>query len=684
MRIDSNLTIQNNGSVNLSDVLSKLKIGDSIKAQIIEMTTNELVLKLFDGSTVNASLAAKMDAKPGDVVDLKVKDKNDNQLLLEQTKSPDSVDLPKTDSSFKAGVSNDEIKNKLVSIGVKPDDMNMEIAKELKASDMPINLENMDKMLDLVSKFSDIKTSGAAVLVSNNIVPEEKNIDLLKQLVDGKSQIGRQIDDLIDIFSGIDDDVISKIDNELVQYDQTKLSAYKNQTPNEKTATVSNTQNTQNDTAKQTVIKTSLNEDILKLFENETSGVKSSNIKNTLAALNIEDGLKDILQKKPDVSTLKDKISEFLTQKSSELEKLSLSEKPQVNEFLKNFSDKIEDYFGKRGNKLENFLEKLNSEPENKNLEKLLNNTKLLNYESIKKSYSESMMRSAKNNVNSTNTIVNDLINDENDIEFKQETKEQPKIPIISEHDNEKDDEGTKKVNANLSNRQNHENKKVDNTIKPDSDPRITENPKKNNALSKALESIFVKINSENLKDEINAKNLYNDMFNKLEIIKKNVESSTITNKTEILAKIDNLENNLKFINELNMHNTYIQIPLNMWGKNSTGELYILKRKTKNKKIDPESATMLISLDTQNIGRVDSIINVNKKNVAVNMKLEDKDVFDLIKENHKKLYDALAEKGYKLVDLKYRLKEENTNITNFKDIINKDINEKIRSIDYKI
>jgi len=110
-----------------------------------------------------------------------------------------------------------------------------------------------------------------------------------------------------------------------------------------------------------------------------------------------------------------------------------------------------------------------------------------------------------------------------------------------------------------------------------------------------------------------------------------------------------------------------------------------LKRNNGRKRIDPQNATVFLSLDTENLGQVDSLISVNKKNVSLNFRLEKNEIIDYIKENYIQLYEGLAKKGYKLVDIKYRLIDEKVNLLNAREVLEKEIERtRNRGFDCKI
>lgn len=203
--------------------------------------------------------------------------------------------------------------------------------------------------------------------------------------------------------------------------------------------------------------------------------------------------------------------------------------------------------------------------------------------------------------------------------------------------------------------------------------------------IKKSFEKMFAKINEEVEGRDINVKEFYRDIYKKLEIVRKVLEETDIPGKQEILNKVDNIKSDINFLNELNKHTVYFQIPLKIFDKNTNGELYILKRNNGRKRIDPQNATVFLSLDTENLGQVDSLISVNKKNVSLNFRLEKNEIIDYIKENYIQLYEGLAKKGYKLVDIKYRLIDEKVNLLNAREVLEKEIERtRNRGFDCKI
>jgi len=536
-------------SLNASDILAKLAVGDIVRARVLDNTANELVLKLFDGTVFSAKTMSSLDTQQGDSVELIVKSTSDNQLVLETVKE---------NEDNKKNIS--DIKQMLVKLEIKPDNKNIEIAKEIKQNDIPLNKEMFGKIADAIKTFKNLTPEKAAFLVANNIVAKEKNISLLNQITDGKQKVGTMLNDTFEAISKINDKKLMESISETFKqnYEKNDLNLAKNITSDSQ--------------PKQELIRSIINKEF-----------------NTLG-----------MGKEPVSSEIEEKLTEF------------------IRNVLSNNSEK-----------------EMN----------LVSNDKIL---------ADKAMKFLKDNIKSSD--VSDAFN-KNSID-----------DILKNVFNKLKSEINRGNDTNIEKSLKHQIEKTE----------------YENDLKQNLQKFYVKIDENTTGDDLKIKKAYKEMYEKLEIIKNEVENSAVIQKDEILNKIDNLQSNLKFINDINNHSTYMQIPINMLGKDTTGDLYILKKGSKNKKIDPQNASVLVSLNTVNLGQIDSLITVNKKNISLNLKVEDQSIIKFLKENYIELYNGLLSKGYKLVDVKYRLIKEEINAVNAQRKIMKELDVTKKSIDYKI
>lgn len=104
-------------TANVTDVLGRLAVGDIIRAKVLNIVANELMLKLFDGTTFSANSLSSLDIEQGDTVDFVVKNNSNNQLVLETVKGNDynQKSVSNTDSN---------LKKQLLELDIKPDKKN--------------------------------------------------------------------------------------------------------------------------------------------------------------------------------------------------------------------------------------------------------------------------------------------------------------------------------------------------------------------------------------------------------------------------------------------------------------------------------------------------------------------------------------------------------------------------------
>jgi len=181
--------------------------------------------------------------------------------------------------------------------------------------------------------------------------------------------------------------------------------------------------------------------------------------------------------------------------------------------------------------------------------------------------------------------------------------------------------------------------------------------------VQRSFKQIHVYLDSKNLSKEVDIKNIYREILTKLDIIKSRIDEYQNVPGRETMAKVlNNIEGNIRFMNELYSHTIYMQFPVNMWNKSATGELYILRKNNRRKKINADEITVFISLDTNSLGCIDTLLGVKGKNISLNISTESTEIADFVKGNYKMLYDSLLSKGYKLIDMKCRVREKERNL----------------------
>lgn len=127
---------------------------------------------------------------------------------------------------------------------------------------------------------------------------------------------------------------------------------------------------------------------------------------------------------------------------------------------------------------------------------------------------------------------------------------------------------------------------------------------------------------------------------------------------SQLSKALNNIRNNVEFMNDLNRNMTYFQMPVRFSENNANGELYVFTNKKKlAKKGDDVSA--LLHLDMEHLGPMDIYVKLKGKNVSTNFCLESEEMLDFVYAHIDQLNDRLEKLGLNChFDMKVREPEE--------------------------
>jgi hypothetical protein len=194
--------------------------------------------------------------------------------------------------------------------------------------------------------------------------------------------------------------------------------------------------------------------------------------------------------------------------------------------------------------------------------------------------------------------------------------------------------------------------------------------------------SMFVSL-EEIKEDETKIKEAGKDLNQKLSDLKEIIKNSDIRNRENIVAKTDNIISKNKMASDINRF-TYMQIPINLNSEQKTAELFVYNRKKTKKQLDPNDIIMLIGLDTTNLGRVETAIKVQNKNVSLKICGENASAIDILKKRSVGLKKVLGEIGYLLSDVKVERLFEKTTVVNAEEVLLRADQKSSTIVDYKI
>lgn len=602
------------------DTLSRMNVGDVVRARVIEMSTNEVVLKLFDGSTLNAATLSNIDVKPGDLVDFLIKAKQDNQFVMETFKADlgtSSQALSKTDN---------ELLKFLANNGIEITNSNIALANTLKTEKLPIDKNTLEGISNLLKTLNLKNVDEAIFMYKSGFDASVKDIKTLSDIIGGRFKLGNEMKDIINSLQSLLDD-----------------------TNNNFPQSVSQNKNNQN---------TIINSD--SFIDYVSSQNSSKELENQ--------GSKVSLNQTQSANTQDSDILENI---------LNTSEKSSLTGYLNNNIKSSQNV-----TVFENILEKFNmisnsqSNPTQKELISIM--TSLLS--ELKSQGQEQLNTQASNQTidnlklflaskNLTLDNIKDLL--PSDI-FK------PLTDLMGQNVS-----ATEKT-ALFKNLTENLNTSKANEIIEAPIQNIQTNDKIVKDIKETIEKLFTKIEKGMDTENLKSTNIFENALKTIDNLKETIRAASPDILQNVLPKLENIESGMKFLAQINQYNAYVQIPLTMNSFNTSGELYVFKRDGRKKKIDSEDVSMLVCLDTQNMGRVDSMVNVKKKNINIQMRIEDKSLINLVKESVYILHEALAEKGFKLIDLKCNSTAEVFTPSNANKIVSELMNEKHTRIDMTI
>lgn len=116
--------------------------------------------------------------------------------------------------------------------------------------------------------------------------------------------------------------------------------------------------------------------------------------------------------------------------------------------------------------------------------------------------------------------------------------------------------------------------------------------------------------------------------------------------ESSILGKtVQNLNQNLNFLNQLNDAYSYVQLPLKMMDSDAHGELYVYANRQK-KAVQEGEVSALLHLDMANLGPMDVYVQLREDKVSTRFYLPQEEMLDFIAEHIDLLNQRLEKRGY--------------------------------------
>jgi hypothetical protein len=118
--------------------------------------------------------------------------------------------------------------------------------------------------------------------------------------------------------------------------------------------------------------------------------------------------------------------------------------------------------------------------------------------------------------------------------------------------------------------------------------------------------------------------------------------------RTELLNTAREIVQILRFAEQINHCTAFAQIPVDINGEKTTAQLYVFNDSNEKKKIDPQNATLFVSLHTMNLGMVEGFLKVIGQGVEADFTLRTEEAAQLFRAGLLGLSDLLEARGYRL------------------------------------
>ena len=165
--------------------------------------------------------------------------------------------------------------------------------------------------------------------------------------------------------------------------------------------------------------------------------------------------------------------------------------------------------------------------------------------------------------------------------------------------------------------------------------------------VSKSLQKAFnehLTLSKEDMSDKKEVRNLYKNLFETAHKLSDTLQD-ILPKDSKSIAYVNNLNQNLDFMNALNNFIPYVQIPFKGENGAKAGELYVYRGNKSLAEGDSE-VTAFVHMDTKNLGPADIYVSLTGSNVSTNFTLADEDSLLFIEKNLSLLDKRLTEKGY--------------------------------------
>ncbi len=119
----------------------------------------------------------------------------------------------------------------------------------------------------------------------------------------------------------------------------------------------------------------------------------------------------------------------------------------------------------------------------------------------------------------------------------------------------------------------------------------------------------------------------------------------------DVVRQLGRVASHVQLIHDISQY-AYQQIPVMLEDKQKTVELYVMNKGKGGRKVKADQANILIALDTDSMGHVETLINVSQKNLRLRFGVEKPELVRFVEGHMTELGRAMGEIGYRVSDLR--------------------------------
>ena len=150
----------------------------------------------------------------------------------------------------------------------------------------------------------------------------------------------------------------------------------------------------------------------------------------------------------------------------------------------------------------------------------------------------------------------------------------------------------------------------------------------------------------EELTENGKVKEFYQKLIRQGEQLSEIMEQTATQNQTSTGNALQNIRENVEFMNQMNQMFQYVQLPLKLSGSQAQGELYVYTNK-RNLAQKDGMLTAILHLDMEYLGSMDINIALNTKTEQVTTRFcIEEEAISLMEEHMEELTERLVKKGY--------------------------------------